>query len=356
MKKYRHYIIMLFCGILMCTKTAYAQVPVFDFTEIRPIYKDVKDAIETVKDLKEQLSMIDGTLNAIGKEMNSFATFGKGIKKSIGSGKKAAANASSTTKNGEDTTKQTTTTTSNESSSTVNTQKEIVDDYVDQTQEAIGGRKNLKIPTDGLPFKISQNIEIRNILFEEEEEEEEIDANSLEEEIRELQTSVLAEQKQLAVELNDVLDAQLTLLNKSAVDNEKALKDLNVSIQQMKKITPDDKKRLQNKILQISEKQRQADDWAIKIVESVKENYNKEYNARIKDGINNYTKVVVAYIRGDETSEGVAKAGEKLKKSVASINVTPDAGVLGELYQTVADVRLEVEMLASEVNELLSNT
>lgn len=357
MRKYKHYhIIVLFGGILLFAETAYAFWPVFDFTEIIPIGKDVKSGIDTVKELKNQLNMKDGTLNAIGRETNSFAMFGKGVKKSSGSGKKSANNALSTTQNGENATKETTTETSNAASSTVNTQQEMVDDYVNQTQDILGGAQKLKTPEKSFPFIMSENTVGQNIVFEEEEEEEEVDTKAVEEEIRVLQSASLAEHKQLAVELNDILDTQLTLLNKSATDNMNALTALDTAIQQQKKISQDNKRNLQEKILQISERQRKTSDWAIRIVESVKENYNKEYNNAIKDGINNYTKVVMAYIRGDASHESMINAGEKLKKSVKLINVTPDAGVLNELYKETADVRSDVEKLVAEVNEILNDT
>lgn len=357
MKKYKHsYKVVLFCGMLLFAETVYAQWPVFDFTEITPIIKYVKSGIDTVKDLKNQLNMKVGTLNAIGKEVNSFAKFAKGIKKSFNSGKKSADNVLNSTKTGEGTTKKTTTDTSNAASSTVDTQQEMVDDYVNQTQDIIGEHQDLKTPEKSSPFIMSENTIGKNIVFEEEEEEEEVDAGAIEGEIKALQSATLAEHKQLAVELNDILDTQLTLLNKSAADNMNALTALDTAIQQQNKISQDNKRKLQEKILQISERQMKTSDWAIRIVESVKENYNKEYNHAIKDGINNYTKVVVAYIRGDASRESMINAGEKLKKAVKLINVTPDAGVLDELYKETADVRSDVEKLVAEINEILDDT
>lgn len=355
MRKYKHYILVLFCGMLSSVQTVHAQWLVFDFTEAVPIFKDVKDGVETIKDLKNQLNVKNLTLGAIGKEMNSFASFGKGLKIGRKSGGSSGENTVETVKSGEDNTRQATSDASTAATSTVNTQKDITNDYIDQTQKMLDGRK-LSLNSELQPFQISENTIIPDIVFEEEEEEEEWNVSAIEEEINVLQASAMSEQKQLAVELNDVLDAQLAILNKSAQENENALKELSATIWQIDKLSQDNKETLQDKITQIAERQRGASDWAIKIVESVKENYNKEYSNKIKDGMNNYTKVVIAYIRGDATREDVTSLGDALKRNISTINVTPDMGVLDELYKKMADIRSEVENLVSEVNRVLENT
>lgn len=358
MRKYKHYILMLFGGMLMLPQTTYAFWPVFDFTEIVPIYEDITDGLTTINDLKSQLNIKNLTLDAIGKEMNSFASFGEGTKKSSGSGKKSVKTNVQTIKVNETKTKGATQKTTTAADLTVNTQKNIASDYVDQTQKVIDVQDSEKTSFNIVsePFQISANTITNNNIFEEEEEEEEQELSAIEEEINMLQTMAVSEQKQLATEFNDILDTQLTILNQSASDNEKALNGLSRTVLQMKKINQDDKEKLQDKIAQIAKRQRDANDWAIRIVESVKENYNKEYNAQIKDGMNNYTKVVIAYIRGDATRESVIAAGEMLKKNINAINVTPDSGVLNELYNKMADIRAEVENLEAEVDGILKNT
>lgn len=350
MKEYKYHLAVLFCSMVLCVQTSYAQWPVFDFTEIVPIIKDVKSGIDTVGDLKKQLNIKNLTLDALGKELNSFATFGKGIKKGNTSGKIAIGNSFQSIKSNMTTSQGIITDVSTVTGANTNIQKETVNGYVDQTQKILG------ITAAPQSSKTSSGIMIKSIMFEEEEEEEELDSSVIEEEIENLQNTVISEHKQLATELNDVLETQLTILNKLAMDNENALEELNILIRERKKLSQENRDKLQEELKQISQKQRKTSDWGISIVEAIKENYNQEYNELIKDGVNNYTKVAIAYIHGDETAENVQKAGEELKRTVNAINVTPDKEVLGELYKTMADIQSEVENLAARVDEILENT
>ena len=162
-----------------------------------------------------------------------------------------------------------------------------------------------------------------------------------------------AEQKQLAVELNDILETQLTMLNKASAENIAAFEELDKILQNLPQLSPSDKNRLHSRIEEISQKQRENTDWAVRIVESAKENYNREYNKVIKDGINNYTKIVIAYTKGDDSKENVIAAGNKLKEETAAINVTPASSVLTELQNAVVEVNKDVENLVSEIDNIL---
>ena len=346
MKKIKH------CGIALClcmwlsTGTAHAFWPVFDFQEIIPISKDVKTGMDTISDLKRQIKEMNQTLNAIGKETGTLANFAKNISATDSkSAASAADNAGASSIKNADATDKATGTTTDTIENTVDTQKDMVDDYVNQTLQTAGIKNN---PLQKLPLKSS------GLKFEEEEEEEEIAVSSEIEEIAQLQKETLDEQKQLSVELNDVLEAQLTTIHNSIAGNVAAFNELDEILQNMSQLKPEDKARLHTRIAEILQKQREAGDWAARIVESAKENYNREYNNTIKDGINNYTKKVIAYMKGDADKESVISAGDKLKKDVRAINVTPDAGVLAELKKTTENINEEVTSLTKEIQELLT--
>lgn len=345
MKKSRHYNAVLCVSVLLFANAAYAQWPVFDFQEIIPIGKDVKTGVDTVKDLKSQLGEMDKTLNAIGKESKTFASFSQDISATGGDDAQSAAeNAQTSSSNGTKATFQAPQTVSDATEDIVKTQKNMIDDYVNQTNQIAGiqnGGQNMP-STGGNTFS-----------FEEEEEEEEVSVNDEIEQINQIHKEILAEQKQLSVELNDTFESQLTILNKAVAENIVAFEELDKTLQNRSLLNQKDKSRFHNRIIEITQKQRENSDWAIRIVESAKENYNREYNKVIKDGINNYTKIVISYIKGDTDKESVVIAGNKLKEDAGAINVTPDQSVLKELQRLSADINKEVENLASEIDNIL---
>ncbi len=348
MKKSKQSSAVLCLGVLLSVNAAYAQWPVFDFQEIVPISKDVKTGVDTIKDLKEQIGEMNKTLNAIGKEAKTVASFSQNISANgSGNAKSAAEEVQTASSNSAAITAQTAETVSDTTTSTINTQKNIVNDYVDQASQIAGIGNNSQ-------NMLNKNVSNKEIFsYEEEEEEEEISIAGNIEELSRIQNEVQAEQKQLAVELNDILETQLTMLNKASAENMAAFEELDKILQNLPQLSPSDKNRLHSRIEEISQKQRENTDWAVRIVESAKENYNREYNKVIKDGINNYTKIVIAYTKGDDSKENVIAAGNKLKEETAAINVTPASSVLTELQNAVVEINKDVENLVSEIDNIL---
>lgn len=348
MKRSKQSSAVLCLGVLLSVNAAYAQWPVFDFQEIVPISKDVKTGVDTIKDLKEQIGEMNKTLNAIGKEAKTVASFSQNISANgSGNAKSAAEEVQTASSNSAAITSQTAETVSDTTTSTINTQKNIVNDYVDQASQIAGIGNNSQ-------NMLNKNVSNKEIFsYEEEEEEEEISIAGNIEELSRIQNEVQAEQKQLAVELNDILETQLTMLNKASAENIAAFEELDKILQNLPQLSPSDKNRLHSRIEEISQKQRENTDWAVRIVESAKENYNREYNKVIKDGINNYTKIVIAYTKGDDSKENVIAAGNKLKEETAAINVTPASSVLTELQNAVVEINKDVENLVSEIDNIL---
>ncbi len=345
MKKSKQSSAVLCLGVLLSVNAAYAQWPVFDFQEIVPISKDVKTGVDTIKDLKEQIGEMNKTLNAIGKEAKTVASFSQNISANgSGNAKSAAEEVQTASSNSAAITSQTAETVSDTTTSTINTQKNIVNDYVDQASQIAGIGNNSQ-------NMLNKNVSNKEIFSYEEEEEISIAGNI--EELSRIQNEVQAEQKQLAVELNDILETQLTMLNKASAENIAAFEELDKILQNLPQLSPSDKNRLHSRIEEISQKQRENTDWAVRIVESAKENYNREYNKVIKDGINNYTKIVIAYTKGDDSKENVIAAGNKLKEETAAINVTPASSVLTELQNAVVEINKDVENLVSEIDNIL---
>ncbi|MCM1323709.1 MAG: hypothetical protein NC218_06070 [Acetobacter sp.] len=348
MKKSRPYSAVLCCYVMLCAEVAFAQWPVFDFKEVVPISKDIKNNADTVTKLKQQLNFKDLTLNVIGKEIGSIAAFNQIVSAGgVGNINDSIDTVKTNTNKGTQTTNQSTTTVSQKTTDTVNTQKDMTDDYVNQTQQIIGIQNNkLNSPNN------RTNI---HLVYEEEEEEEEAVYSDEMESIILLHKEIQEEQKQLATELVDTLETQLTILNQSANNNISALEQLDKSIQDMPKITKTDKEKLQKDIAEIIKKQRNVDEWAIRIVESVKENYIKENKSVFNDEINNYTKVVQAYMKGDADKAEVIAAGELLQKKATEVNVTPNTDTLAELNKAAKSVNEDIEKLTINVENILKS-
>ncbi len=343
-KQYRA--ILSLCAYLFAFDAVALGIPTFDIIEDVPmVFKDLKTDIDTLKDLKKQIDEMKKTLNAIGSEIGSIAGFLQGFVQDLNDMVDTFNNVISVGENLTNTIGQATSSVSNAIQNTVNNQQGITGDYVNQTQQTIGIGNHPSGNSKDRPGS-------RSVLIEEEEEEE-IDISEQEKEIFLLQKETADEQKQLAIELNDILDNQLTMLNEAVAKNTASLLKLQTSIETAEEITKQDKEKIKEEISEILEKYKDVGNWAANIIEQAKENYNKEYNAKIKDGINNYTKIVIEYIKGDSSQDAVIIAGEKLKNDVNAINVTPDSSVLKEVNATVASLQKDTENLIKKITEIV---
>ena len=184
--------------------------------------------------------------------------------------------------------------------------------------------------------------------IEEEEEEEEIsteEENLQIEAIKENITMALDESKVLNTQFNDLLDVSINTIQDNSEQNDKTIDMISHTIKIAKNLTEEEKSLFQTEVNSIKEKQQAASVKLINIIEAMKENYNTEYKNKIEDGYKNYEKVAIAYIRGDATKDELNSLGEKLKKDSASIDVTPDSGVM-------KGVKNEIHMLQENLVNL----
>ena len=87
-------VVVLVCFCLLTAKPVKAFWPVFDFTEIAPVYSQVSTSINQLKELKEQLKELEATLKSIGKEVNNIAAFGKDLTNLVSDAASVVADAS----------------------------------------------------------------------------------------------------------------------------------------------------------------------------------------------------------------------------------------------------------------------
>lgn len=191
-------------------------------------------------------------------------------------------------------------------------------------------------------------------VVEEEEEEEEV---SLEEEnlqieaVKENINTALNESKMLNIQFNDLLDVSINTVQDNSEQNNKAIEMMSYAIKMAENLKEEEKKIFQTEINSIKEKQQAVSVRLIDIIEGVKENYNTEYKNKIEDGYKNYEKIAIAYIRGDATKDELNSLGEKLKKDSASIDVTPDSGVMKAVNNEIRMLQENLIKLHQKVKE-----
>lgn len=190
---------------------------------------------------------------------------------------------------------------------------------------------------------------------EEEEEEEEIpdinDMVALREEIKAGFAVARDENKKMAEQLNDVMDASVSALNKTTEESRLALEKLAQGVRDTDRLDKQDKEVLEKKIGELQVRQQRLADRMIAVAESAKEEYNLEYQNKIADGIDNYEKVIERYLRGDASREEVISAGEKLKEDAALLNVAPDKGIIAELNKEAEILKSEFAAMAAEIKK-----
>ena len=225
----------------------------------------------------------------------------------------------------------------------------------------------ITLPTTEKPIVPSKNKllgSLADLDIEEEEEEEEItveEENLQIEAIKENINMALDESKMLNTQFNDLLDVSINTIQNNSEQNDKTIDMMSYAIKMAKNLTEEEKSIFQTEINSIKEKQQAVSVRLIDIIEAMKENYNIEYKNKVEDGYKNYEKVAIAYIRGDATREELNSLGEKLKKDSASIDVTPDSGVMkgvkNEIHMLQENlVKLQQKIKETELKNMSANS
>ncbi len=83
MMKSKSLIAVLFCCALFVCKPVKAFWPIFDLTEIAPVFSQVSTVTESLKNLKEQLTEQINTLRALGSSIEGLGAFAKDISEKV---------------------------------------------------------------------------------------------------------------------------------------------------------------------------------------------------------------------------------------------------------------------------------
>ncbi len=351
MKKSKRSAAVLLCGISLLIKPAYAFWPVFDFTEIVPVFQELKTAKDTIDNAQNSLTQLNETKKAIGG-IGSVASFSPQLDTFETEDMFAFSGKASQTH--EETVQIASAAPqiiAEAFSSVTAAQAESIRDFVENIEGKIFKK------TSPQAFMISSNDILPPSFIEEEEEEEVSDkaVKTRQDELAVELNAVMTENKQLAVELNDILESLLTSLNQAAAANKVSLAELDGAVKNTNVIKDEDKDRLKMQIEALGLKQQSVTDRAAALIEDIQNSYNEEYSRIIKDGTGNYIKTAVAYLKGDEEKKAVETAGEKLKKEAALLNVVVGSDSLTEIEAASQDILAETEKLKTQMQEMLKS-
>lgn len=341
----KYVVLVSFISIL--SKPTQAFWPVLDFGEITPIVSNVTTAIDTVNQAKSQLTELKNSISAIGENIKTIAAFGQDLKKSV---KEAADQATGSLKFVEANTGL-----NIEIPNIVNSNLKDVDGKFTLALNDITSETNSIL--SGNFEKVSQSVsEDVNMQIEEEEEEEEI---SEEESLKKKQDEIVSkleefqkECSQVMVQMNDVLDASINTLNNAADKTKETLENLRKTITLVEEADQASKDKIIKQIEELTKKQEKLSDSAIEVMEQVKENYNKEYQKKLIEGIDNYKKVIIKHFNGDASVEEVKRVGEELKEEIAKINIKVDTETLENIQRETEGIKASMQEIVKEVKEM----
>lgn len=349
----RHYAIFI-CGVSLLAKPVWAFWPVFDFTEIIPVNSEVTTTLDSLRQAKSQMKQLNEGLSAIGPSVKTIASYGQDFSTINDDIKKSSGHSADTVNNNLNNNKNAVDGIASVLNNSQNTHNGLTDQFVNQTESILNnnGHKQSQIQT-------KNNIKLaflENISIEEEEEEEEVTStNTLKDDILSSFDSFKEENDQIHIQTNDVLDLAINNLNSSAEINQKTFEKLKNTLAQTNKLSLKNKNDLQKEIEILAKREQQLSEWGIDIVESAKESYNRQYKEKIEDGLNNYKKIIIAYLNGNAERAEITAAGNTLKMNAASINAAPDVSVIKKYQQETVIVQNEINRLKTEIEKVAEN-
>ena len=404
MMKSKSLIAVLFCCALFVCKPAKAFWPTFDFVEFPGIVSQVSTSVEAFKNLKEQITELKNNLSAIGDKINGIAAFTKDISNKVTKAANSISkivddvnktlgtdiNIGQGLKNAVDGVKDATNAISNaavasteyisgatskmeagttligkvenlgtKAESALNKQEAKKEDKKNDTATTTTPSTSTSLDTISVKkLNPVNNRELlpsaQKLLIEEEEEEEEVSPEEDQQRIDTIKENIeliLSETNSLSVQLNDLMDISLNTVHKNFEYNQESLEKVKYIINRARDIDEKDKVALLKSLEEVKQKQENTSKRLVEMIEAVKDNYNQEYNSKVVNGYKNYEKVAIAYIKGDATQEEMKEAGANLRKSVASINVSPDSSVIQSIEKSIKTMQEDLIVLKDNVKK-----
>jgi ABC-type transporter Mla subunit MlaD len=324
-------------------KSAIAFWPVFDFTEIVPIYSQVSTSINSLKNIKDQLKQLTETLNAIGKTVGNVGSFVKDISDKIENVADEIASVGDFV------------------GDNLNEGKNLVDNLKQSANNIVNASGQVAQAVSGLTGNLELNKPVLrednplDTLPEEEEEEEEV---SKEEELAQIEAvkesvkMALDESKNLNVQFNDLLDVSIHTINTNSEKNGQTIAKLEKMINNAENLSIEEKQDFISKLSSLKEEEKTISVKMVSIIEAMKESYNLAYKNKIEDGYKNYENISIAYIKGDAEKKELEDVAKALVNGISSMQIAPDDSVLTELGLSIEDLEKKFASLGDNIRKV----
>ena len=352
-------IVVSLCFCLLFMKPAKAFWPVFDFTEIIPVYSQVSTGVDQLKNLKEQIKELEETLKSIGKGVNNLSSFAKDISDFVDDVSKAVDNATSVVNENLASNNKIEENMEDLAGDVADANGELANSVTESANDIILGENNngrLAEPRgERLSIKIAPQTDIEEGILIEEEEEEEVSKEEERAQIEKINETInfaLEEGKAISIQFNDVLDVSINTIHQNIEKNNAIMDNMVSVIYKAENLTEEEKESIKKEIELLKQRQENLSINIIGIIEGIKGNYNKMYKDRIEDGYNNYKKVAVSYILGDKTKEDFIKSGTKLKENINAINILPDKQMVTGVKVAINSLQKEIGYLGKKIKKI----
>ena len=334
-------------GCFLAAGQAKAFWPVFDFGEIPlGIITQIETAAENLSEMKAQISEMTENLRAIGDVRQTVAKFGKDLYNESGLDDLAETTATIVDKNfAANTVIQDKVI---EAAKAVNdTHKTIINTVISQIE------KETKIATKDISeyIKLAQNEKYIPLI--EEDEEEIVDTDKEKKNLKNYFETIRKENLQLYVKLNDLFESSINVMNDGADLNHQALSALGEALKETdQKIDEIERKELQERTLNLLNKEQENSDFGIGLMENEQTKYSKLYQEKIVENLNNYQKMVQAYLEGNISAQELRDAGKNLKAEVDAINIFEDNSIFSQYNKENIDIQNSTNKLAEDVKRI----
>ncbi len=310
---------IMVCFAFISVRPAHAFVwPTLDMGQISSFVTSITSGITTITNAKSQIDNVVNTIKSVGDQIATFKKYFQDIKNTIMSIKEAIEGAVSAIVGAVEEIKTGI--------------EEIVSTVVDTITQEIENAKNLV-----------------------EDVKNSIDKGATEEETQALIDEAKAEAEENKNKTNKMFDEALVGINKTLDDAEQAVDVLVVAVNEYENMQPSDREALLKEANDVKNKIRELKEEALVLIDELKTKYNDEYAQKVTKAYDEYSKAIEDYYAGVITKEQLDAAGEKFKKTVASIDIQAEEQALNDFTQKIDAVVKSIDTLKENILNAMGN-
>ena len=292
--------------------------PVINLQKISTTVKNINNMISNVTNVTGQIKTTVGKINAIGDVIGSIEKYANEIKSKIEAVKKQIMDVV------------------NAVVSAVETVKQAVEDVtaaLEETVEAVKGLVDEAVST------------VNNLINEGASKEEVLDVvETAEKEAEAARDKGLNEIDEKGKDVSQTLD-----------EASETLKTMIDAVNEYDGIDDKQKEEFSNRASDIEKRIEELKSGLDEVINNAKENFNEQYSMFVTEAFNEYTQAINDYYSGKISKEELQKAGEKLNKSVSSLDVQLDDGLISQIVSSAQDIANDIETLENDILDAISN-